>query len=255
MSRGTDDAARNRAAWDQDADHYQRQHAQDLAEDRAYAWGVWRTPEEEVGLLGDVSGKDVLELGCGAAQWSIALAKRGAKVTGLDNSPQQLRHARDGIEKAGVEVALVLSPAESAPFDDESFDLVLSDYGATLFVDPYVSIPLCARILRTGGTLVFTNSSPFLDLFWDENDEITDRLQRPYFGMHRFEWPGNDTVEFNLPYGEWVNLFRENGFIIERLLEIQPPEGAETSYEGRPLWWSHKWPAEIIWKLTKGSPG
>src|SRR5215831_20151713 len=85
----------NRAFWDNDADAYQSDHGGAL--DRApLAWGAYRIPEAELQILGDVRERDILELGCGAAQWSIALAGRGARVIGLDLSAQQLRHARAG---------------------------------------------------------------------------------------------------------------------------------------------------------------
>jgi len=245
------DARLNRQAWDEDADTYQARHEKSLSGKKAFAWGLWRLPEDDVGALGEVAGKQVLELGCGAAQWSIALAERGAWAVGLDNSAGQLRHARRLIAGAAAPVALVQSVAESIPFADESFDIVLSDYGATLYADPYAAVPECARILRPGGLFVFTTSSPFFDLFWDDSEKIVDTMQRPYFGMHRFEWPGEGTVEFNLPYGEWIRLFRRNRFTVEDLIEVRPPADAPTTYEGRPLSWARKWPAEIIWKLAK----
>ena len=251
MNPSTDDARQNRGSWDRDADEYQDRHRASLSGGRAFAWGIWRIPEDDIGALGEVRDKDVLELGCGGAQWSVALAQRGARAVGFDNSAQQLRHATRNVRAGEANVALVQAAAEHVPFADESFDIVLSDYGGTLYADPYQTIPECARVLRPGGRLVFTNTSPFLDLFWDDNDEIVKAPQRPYFGMHRFEWPNEDTVEFNLPYGEWIRLFRSNGFIVEDLIEIKPPKNAPTTFEGRPLWWASKWPAEILWRLSK----
>src|SRR5260370_590163 len=70
---------RNRAFWDADADDYQAAQAADLRSDRARAWGVWRIPESEVQALGPIQGLDILEYGCGAAQWSIALASDGPR--------------------------------------------------------------------------------------------------------------------------------------------------------------------------------
>src|SRR5688572_24386833 len=119
---GPPDARTNRAAWDKTAADYQRDHGQDLKGDAALAWGLWRVPEAEVGALGDVRGKDILELGCGAAQWSIALVGLGARPVGLDNSSGQLAHARRDMETAGVSVPLVQSAAEETPFVDGSFD-------------------------------------------------------------------------------------------------------------------------------------
>ena len=87
------DSARNRAAWDRISEEYQAQHREFIgqAEPR---WGMWQLPESELRVLGDVAWLDVLELGCGAAQWSILLARAGARPEGLDNSPKQLEHAR-----------------------------------------------------------------------------------------------------------------------------------------------------------------
>jgi 2-polyprenyl-3-methyl-5-hydroxy-6-metoxy-1,4-benzoquinol methylase len=93
----------NRRFWDRDADAYQDVHGQQL-HDTARAWGVWRVPEAELRVLGDVEGRDVLELGCGAAQWSIALAADGARAVAVDQSRAQLAHAQRAVEAAGVEV-------------------------------------------------------------------------------------------------------------------------------------------------------
>jgi 2-polyprenyl-3-methyl-5-hydroxy-6-metoxy-1,4-benzoquinol methylase len=67
------------------------------------AWGVWQLPESQLRVLGEVSGRDVLELGCGAAQWSIALHGLGARVTALDNSERQFAHARLLMAAAAVD--------------------------------------------------------------------------------------------------------------------------------------------------------
>src|SRR5215467_5494758 len=84
---------KNRAMWEASSDSYEEFHAQALSGEMAMAWGMWRIPEEELQVLGDVAGKDILELGCGAARWSIALAQCGARPVGLDFSSQQLQHA------------------------------------------------------------------------------------------------------------------------------------------------------------------
>src|SRR4051794_4479155 len=83
----------NRAYWDRESDSYQLRHGPQLKVERP-GWGVWQIPEDEVRALGQVDGLDVLELGCGAAQWSIYLARNGAHAVGLDVSEKQLEHAR-----------------------------------------------------------------------------------------------------------------------------------------------------------------
>ncbi|MDQ3939996.1 MAG: class I SAM-dependent methyltransferase, partial [Actinomycetota bacterium] len=220
------------------------------------AWGIWRTPEAELGVLEDVSDKDVLELGCGAAQWSIALAALGAHTVGLDNSSAQLRHARQAVTAARAPVALVHASAEATPFRDHSFDIVFCDYGAMHFADPYSTVPEAARLLRPGGLLAFSTVSPICDMCWpNETDDVSTTLHRDYFGMHRFEWEEDATVSFNLNYSEWIKLFRSNGFTIDALIEPRPAVDATTTFEGRPLEWSRRWPSESIWKVRKEPAG
>lgn len=121
-------ARRNRAAWNADADDYQARHGRQLA-GGGKAWGTWDLPEAELRVLGEVAGRDVLELGCGAAQGSIALARAGARPVGLDLSEGQLAHARRLILEASVEVSLVHASAEAVPLADSSFDIVFCDHG------------------------------------------------------------------------------------------------------------------------------
>jgi SAM-dependent methyltransferase len=211
---------------------------------------VWHVPEAELRVLGDVKGLDVLELGCGGAQWSIALAKLGARPVGLDLSPRQLDHARRAMAAAGVDFPLVEASAEEVPLADEGFDVVFCDHGAFNFADPTRLVPECARLLRSGGLLAFNTPSPLVDLVYDvEGDRIVDRLVNDYFELRGFE--GDDEVSFQLPYGEWIRLLRANGFEVEDLIEIRPPEGATTTYDFAPLEWARRWPAENIWKARK----
>src|SRR6202011_4439836 len=111
-------------------------------------------------VLGEVRGKDVLELGCGAAQWSIALALLGARCVGLDNSERQLAHARRLMSEAGVTFPLVHASAEDVPLPAASFDVVFCDHGAMSFADPERTVPEAARLLRPGGLFAFNAESP-----------------------------------------------------------------------------------------------
>jgi SAM-dependent methyltransferase len=237
------DAAANRAYWDSWSDEYQQLHAPTL---RGAAWGVWQIPEAEVHALADVSGKDVLELGCGAAQWSIALAQLGARCVGLDNSERQLEHAR----AAGADFPLVHAAADGVPLPDAGFDVVFSDHGAFSWGDPYRVTPEAARLLRPGGLLAFNVSSPFDLICWDdEADAASDRLHRSYFETMRFE-ESHGGVTFTLPYGEWIRLLRANGLAVEALIELRPPPDAVSTY-GRDVEWSRRWPGESLWITRK----
>src|SRR5665648_354998 len=101
-----EEARRNREAWDRVAADYQVSHGEHIGRGNP-RWGLWQLPEDELQILGDVAGRDVLELGCGAAQWAVRLAARGARVVALDNSGAQLEHARRAVAEAGVDVELV----------------------------------------------------------------------------------------------------------------------------------------------------
>jgi SAM-dependent methyltransferase len=245
----TDHERRNRAFWDADADDYQAAHGDVLAR-HPKAWGVWRIPEHQLGVLGDTARLDVLEYGCGAAQWSIALAHDGARAVGLDQSRAQLRHADASNRAHGTDVTLVSASGEAVPFPDGSFDVVFCDHGAMSFCDPYRAVPEVARVLRPGGRFAFAHSTPWGYITWNpKRDSTSRRLRHPYFGM-RLDDSGEGTIDFHLPYGEWIRLFRAHGLAVEDLVELQAPKRAGNSY-GWDRRWARRWPAEQIWKLSK----
>src|SRR6202042_1387242 len=76
-------------------------------------------------------------------------------------------------------------------------------------------------------------------------------LLRPYFGMHRFEWPDDQSVEFHIGHGDMIRLLRRCGFEVEDLIEVQPPEGATTRWPLASIEWARQWPTEEIWKARK----
>jgi SAM-dependent methyltransferase len=239
----------NRASWNAFSDEYQELHGQQLAPTKGLSWGTYAIPEAELQILGEVSGGDILEFGCGAAQWSIALAKLGARPVGLDLSDRQLEHARRLMADAGVDFPLVHASAEAVPLPDASFDIVFCDHGAMTFADPYKAVPEAARLLRPGGLFAFNHHSPIQAICWTlDSEHVGDRLVLDYFGMHRID-DGED-FSFQLPYGEWIRLFRANGFTIEDLIEPRPAADSVSSYRNADeLAWARRWPAECIWRL------
>jgi SAM-dependent methyltransferase len=248
------DADVNRRYWDEQSAAYQAEHRESIGGGLAEAWGVWRRPEAELGVLGDVGGRDVLELGCGAAQWSIALAGRGARVTGLDQSEQQLRHAREAAQAAGVELALLQASAEAVPSPDASFDVVFCDHGAIGWADPLLLIPEAARLLRPGGLLAWCWGTPLLEACWPLDAQSPGtKLVRDIFGMHRFVDATDGTVLFMLPHSETVAALTRAGLVVESLLELRPPPDATSTYRPEPeqLDWARRWPMEEIWRARK----
>ncbi len=245
--------AQNRDCWNADSDQYQTDHGPQLAASGGLAWGVWQVPESDLQVLGDVEGRDILELGCGAAQWSIALAKKGARAVGLDISEQQLQHARRLMLEAGVDFPLVHASAELVPLPDCSFDVVFCDYGAMTFADPYATVPEAARLLRAGGLLAFSGSTPIIEMCYpDDGEHAGDKLLLDYFGMWSLAY--DDYTEFQLPYGAWIRLFRAHGFVIEDLIELRPgPEATSTYRDDSDRDWYRRWPGEQIWRVRKES--
>jgi SAM-dependent methyltransferase len=243
---------RNRAAWDTFASEYVEMGRHAWQTDPS--WGIWSVPDTELGVLpDDLSDVDAIELGCGTAYVSAWLARRGARPVGIDNSEQQLASARGFQREFGLEFPLWHGNAEQVPAPDESFDLAISEYGASIWCDPYRWIPEAARLLRPGGQLIFLVNGVIAVLtFPDEPDAPAgETLLRPYFGMHRLEWPGDEGVNFYLPHGEMIALLRRCGFSIERLIEVRPPEGSTTSFPLVTLEWARKWPCEEIWMARK----
>ena len=232
MSGVPEHVARNRALWDDWARKYVASGEREWARE-APVWGIFSVPEADVGMLpDDLAGKDAIELGCGTAYVSAWMARRGARVVGIDNSEAQLATARRLQREHALDFPLIHGNAETVPYPDASFDFAISEYGAGLWADPERWVPEAARLLRPGGRLVFLINSYLMTLCVPAEDEVaaTDRLLRPAFGMYRVEWPGDQGVEFHLAHGDWIRLLRRSGFEVEDLVEIRPPADASTRY-------------------------
>jgi SAM-dependent methyltransferase len=243
------DAERNAANWTRANADYTDENAETNWALDEISWGIWGVDESELNVLGDVAGLDVVELGCGTAYFSAWLAKKGARPVGVDITPAQLATARRMMEQTGIEFPLVEADAGATGLPDACADLVVSEYGASIWVDPYRWIPEAARLLRPGGRLAFLGNSPLVIVCSQDEGAATTTLQRPMFGTRRFEWAGDEGVEFHLPHGELLALLRASGFDVERLIEIQAPADAETHefYTFVTAEWARQWPCEDIW--------
>jgi SAM-dependent methyltransferase len=247
-----DYVAQNVEVWTKaNAEHTGPRARENWAQDEI-DWGVFQIPETRIGVLGDVDGLDVVELGCGTAYFSAWLAKRGARPVGVDPTPAQLDTAREMQQEFGLEFPLVEAVAEEVPLPDGAFDLAVSEYGASIWADPNRWIPEAARLLRPGGRLVFLRNAP-ISILCMSLEGITDRLQRPQRGIGRLEWPDTKEVEFHLPHGELIDLLLESGFAVERLVELYAPDDAATPeyYAYVTAEWARQWPAEEIWSARK----
>jgi ubiquinone/menaquinone biosynthesis C-methylase UbiE len=253
MSSPDDSVARNVAQWTRTNAEFTDANAQRQWAREEITWGVFGVPEESIGSIGDVAGLDVVELGCGTAYISAWLAKRGARPVGVDPTPAQLATARRMMDETGIEFPLVEAPGESVPLPDASFDLAVSEYGASLWADPARWIPEAARLLRPGGRLVFLTNSVLVYLCAPDTGLVSETLQRDQFGMYRIEWPDEVGVEFHLAHGEWIRLLRSHGFEVEALQELRAPADADDPgyYDFMTVAWGRRWPAEEIWVARK----
>jgi SAM-dependent methyltransferase len=199
-------------------------------------------------MLGSVEGRSVLEVGCGSARFTNALALRGALVTALDLSARQLDHARRLAGEAGANVHFVQASAESMPFADGSFDLVFADHGAFVYCDPYVSVLESARVLTEGGLLVFSTVTPLASCCWTDQGPKREFV-RPYFSA-RERTNAAGVVEFQLGYAEWIEVFAGAGLVVKRLVELRPPSEL-VDWPTPLLAWARHFPAEHVWRLRK----
>ena len=246
------DVERNVELWTRTNAEFTDAQARQRWGQQEITWGTWDIPDAELRVVGEVDGLDVVELGCGTAYVSAWLARRGARPVGIDPTRAQLETARACQREFGLEFPLIEASAEDVPLPDATFDLAVSEYGASIWADPHRWLPEAGRLLRPGGRLIFLRNSTLQLLCSPDEGRTTERLERPQFGMYRLEWPEGG-VEFHLPHGELFRVLRESGFDVESLLELQAPAGAETHgyYDHITAEWARRWPSEEIWVARK----
>jgi len=157
-TRNSDTLAMNRSGWNAISAAYQKS-TQISTEDVHY--GVWAKGEKALRLLGDVRGKRILEVGCGGGQDSIALAKWGAYVVGLDPSEEQIKYARALAAANDVNVIFEIGIAEDLSMHyGANYDIVLSSYAFDYVTDLRLAYDQIYQVLRSGGLFVFCLSHP-----------------------------------------------------------------------------------------------
>jgi SAM-dependent methyltransferase len=251
------DLARNRALWTVVNSAFADEDADRAWESEEITWGLFRVPERDLEVLGDVSGLDVLELGCGTAYLSGWLARQGARPVGVDLTPAQLATAARCQARFGLVFPLVEADAESVPLADAAFDLVVSEYGASVWCDPDRWVAEAARLLRPGGRLVFLTNSVLVTLCVPADRGFAqERLLRPQRALNRVRWPGGGT-EFHPSHGDWIRILDDNGFVVEALHELYAPPDATTNeyYDIVTADWAGRWPVEDLWAARLTRPG
>jgi SAM-dependent methyltransferase len=123
------------------------------------------------------AGQRVLDVACGTGVVAVTAARLGARVTGLDLTPALLEGARENSQIAGVTVDWREGDAESLPFDDGAFDVVLSQFGHIFAPRPEVVTAEMLRVLKSGGTIAFATWPP--ELFTGRMFALTARYAPP----------------------------------------------------------------------------
>lgn len=245
----TESLRANRADWDRYADEYQATHGEYLG-DAGFLWGPEGVREDDLHALGDVAGKHVLELGCGAGQCSRWVLRQGGRPVGLDVSVRQLQHSRRIDLDLGTTVPTVCAGAAAIPFRDGAFDVVFSAFGALQFIaDADALVQEIARVLVPGGRLAFSVTHPTRWMFPDDPGPEGLTADRSYWDRTPYVEIDDETgetayVEHHRTLGDWVRALSAAGFRLVDLVEPEWPEDNDRPWGG----WSR-----IRGQLTPGT--
>lgn len=248
-----DYVAVNRDAWTQANAEYTDRRAREAWAQEEITFGKWSIPERELRVLPDLKDKDVVELGCGTAYFGAWLKRAGARrVVGVDVTPAQIETARRMNDEFALGLEFLLENAEQTSLPEDSFDLVFSEYGASIWCDPKLWIAEAARLLRPGGELFFVRGSTLSLLCMPDEGQVGEQLVRPQKGLYRLEWYDDEPgVEFHPGFSDMYAILRSNGFELVDFRELFAPDGAvdHEYYSTVPAEWAQRWPDEEIWRL------
>ena len=196
-------------------------------------------------FLGDVSGKDVLDAGCGEGYNTRLLARRGARVTGVDISQRMIELAREEEQREPLGIRYeVASFCDLSFFHDASFDAVVSFMALMDGPDYHTAAKEFFRVLRPGGDLVFSITHPCFrtkGYGWvrDEHGDCVSLTVSHYFAeepyLTHFPVPKEDAPEaridipllqFQRTISDYVNILISAGFVLKRIEEPRPSEEA-----------------------------
>jgi SAM-dependent methyltransferase len=232
----------NRAWWDGAAAIHGNDPIYDA--DALIGGADWLGEEEQAALaasVGSVDGLDVIHVQCHIGFDTISLARRGARVVGLDFSPAALAKAKELARRAGVQATWVQADAARIPADLHGrFDLAYATVGAICWIEDISAwMHSVAATLRPGGRVVLVEIHPLLTMVADREPFSLD-FPYAFDGPHRFDEPGtyadpsadlasSETVNFAHSLGETVTAAIQAGLRIDSVIEH-----LETSNSPRP---------------------
>lgn len=226
--------AANLRWWDADADAYHLEHGEFLT-DADFVWCPEGLREDDIRLLGEVSRRSTLEVGCGNAACSRYLATRGANPVALDLSAGMLRHARLAESRCGIAVPLVQAEVCALPFAAETFDIVFSAFGAIPFVaDSALAMREVYRVLKPGGRWAFSTNHPMRWIFRDDPTERGLVAIQSYFDRSPYvEVDANGQpayAEHHRTMGDRIRELVAAGFTVHDVIEPAWPEGCDGNW-------------------------
>ena len=189
--------------------------------DAIYRHTIAPVGERIVAHAGVQAGDEVIDVGCGTGNAALPAAATGARVVGLDITPELLEVGRRNAAEAGVEVEWVEGDAEELPYDEASFDVVLSTFGCMFAPRHAVTAAEMARVLRPGGRMALANwtTDGAIGVFFKT---ITTHVGAPPPPEPPVLWGSEDHVREVLgPHGVELDLRRE---IVE--MKFSSPEEA-----------------------------
>ena len=225
--------------WDNDSEEYQETAT--IPTDSAH-YGPCAPDENKLKLLGNVRGKKILELGCGGGQCSIAFAKQGAKVTGLDLSKEQLKFAKVLAKKEKVNVDFINgSFINLKRIKTNSKDIVFSAFAFQYAPDLKKIFKQVYRILKKNGLFVFSFDHPIYSLI----SLKTKKIKRSYFKTGRFEEKyGDETfIAFRRKISDIYNALFESKFLVEKIIE---PLELKRQKAWTKDYWAKEYPISLV---------
>lgn len=226
--------------------------------------------DSDIGLLPkEIRGLQCLEIGAGAGQNSIFLAKKGAQCLATDISDQQLDYGRKLAGKEGVEVDFLCASMEDLSVEQHGeFDLIHSSYAITFSKNPAETIVNWAKMLKPGGSLILSTGHPLFTGEWLELDGEQGLFISDYFQPVpdiRYDDNGNERIRSNFySISTMTDWFYNAGLVIERILEPEPmklEKIAEDERRDKIPYYSNGWseyyqqllyiPGVIIFKCRK----
>jgi SAM-dependent methyltransferase len=152
---------------------------------------------EFVNDLGIKPGMSVLDVACGSGNLAIPAAKAGAHVTGIDLAPSVIEHAKQRADAEGVDAKFEVGDAEALPYDDDSFDAVITMFGAMFAPRPDVTAEELIRVCKPGGLIAMANWTP--ESFVGDMFRATGKHVPPPAGMPSpLLWGKEEEVETRL---------------------------------------------------------